>query len=258
MPIQEKLPLSVLLVSFNEEDNIARTLSSIKDIASEIIVVDSNSTDKTRDIAKSYGARVFEEDWKGHIAQKNSALEKCTQEWLLSLDCDEVVSVELKKSIIEKVRKPEADGYFINRKTYYMGRFLNHAWQPDWKLRVAKKAAKPEWDGYNPHDILKINGPIKNLRGDLYHYSYKNLEDHFCRTVKYAKFSAQSYFKKEKKFRWHKLLLNPISAFAKVYFIQRGFLDGYRGFIIAASSFTYTFLKYIFLWEIEKNNEQHL
>ena len=256
--MKEKLPLSVSLVSLNEEDNIARTLSSVKDIASEIVLVDAHSTDKTREIAKDYGAKVFEEDWKGHIAQKNSALEKCTKEWVLSLDCDEVVSMELEKSIIEKVRKPEADGYFINRKTCYMGRFLKHAWQPDWKLRIVKRSANPKWNGYNPHDILNINGPIKNLRGDLYHYSYKNLEDHFYRTVKYAKLSAQSYFKKERKFRWHKVLLNPISAFAKVYFMQRGFLDGYRGLIVAVSSFTYTFLKYIFLWEIERNNEQHL
>lgn len=252
--MKEKLPLSVSLISFNEEGNIAKTLSSVKDIASEIIVVDSHSTDKTREIAKSYGARVFEEDWKGHIAQKNSALEKCTQEWVLSLDCDEVVSKELEKSIICSVRNPEADGYFINRKTYYMGRFLKHVWQPDRKLRVVRKSAKPKWEGYNPHDILKIRGSLKNLNGDLYHYSYKNLEDHFYRTVKYAKLSAQSYYDEGRKFKWHKPLLNPVSAFAKVFFIQRGFLDGYRGFIIAASSFTYTFLKYVFLWEIERND----
>ena len=95
---------------------------------------------------------------------------------------------------------------------------------------------------------------MKNLNGDLYHYSYKNLEDHFYRTVKYAKLSAQSYYDEGRKFKWHKPLLNPVSAFAKVFFIQRGFLDGYRGLIIAASSFTYTFLKYVFLWEIERND----
>ncbi len=252
--MNEKLPLSVSLISYNEESNVARTFNSIKDIASEIIVVDSHSTDKTREIAESYGAKVYDEDWKGHMAQKNFALETCTEEWVLSLDCDEVVSGNLEKSIIENVRNPEAEGYFINRKTYYRGRFLKHAWQPEWKLIIVKRAANPKWIGLNPHDILKINGPKKNLRGDLYHYSYKNLEDHVYRIVKYAKLSAQSYFKIEKKFSWHKVLLNPISAFAKVFFIQRGFLYGYRGLIIAASSFTYTFLKYIFLWEIERNN----
>ncbi|MCK4827046.1 glycosyltransferase family 2 protein [bacterium] len=97
----ERLPLSVPLISFNEEENIGRTLESIKDIASEIVVVDSHSMDKTREIAKSYGAKVFKEDWKGYVNQKNSALEKCTREYVLSLDCDEVVSRELKDSIID-------------------------------------------------------------------------------------------------------------------------------------------------------------
>tara|TARA_Y100000031_G_scaffold149585_1_gene187650 strand:- start:330 stop:1100 length:771 start_codon:yes stop_codon:yes gene_type:complete len=256
--MQEKLPLSVSLISYNEESSIARTLNSIKDIASEIIVVDSHSTDKTREIAESYGAKVFKEDWKGHIDQKNSALEKCTQEWIFSLDCDEVVSEELKNSIIEMKKKPDAEGFFINRKTYYMGRFLKHVWQPDWKLRIVKKSTNPRWGGYNPHDTLKINGSLKKLKGYIYHYSYKNVEDHFYRTVKYAKLSAQSYYDEGRKFKWHKPILNPISAFTKIFIIQRGFLDGYRGLFIAASSFIYTFLKYVFLWEIERNNGKNI
>ena len=127
----ERLPLSVSLISLNEEDNIGRTLESIKDIASEIVVVDSHSTDKTREMAKGYSARVFEEDWKGYVDQKNSALDKCTREYILSLDCDEIVSSDLKESIIRAVRDREADGYYINRKTCYLGRFLEHTWQPE-------------------------------------------------------------------------------------------------------------------------------
>lgn len=250
--MSEKLPLAASLISYNEEDTIGKTLESIKEIASEIIVIDSHSTDKTREIAKKYGAKVFEEDWKGHIAQKNSALKKCTQEWILSLDCDEVVSEELKESIIENIKNPRADGYFINRKTNYIGRFLEHVWQPDWKLRIVLKRTNPRWEGYNPHDVLKINGSSKKLKGHLFHYSYRDIEDHFYRTVKYAKIAALSYHQENKKFRWYKPLLNPFSAFFKVFIIQRGFLDGYRGFIIAVSSFIYVFLKYIFLWEIER------
>ena len=108
----ERLPVSVALISFNEEDNIGRALESIKDIASEIVVVDSHSTDKTREVAKGYGARVFEEDWKGYVEQKNCALQKCTREYVLSLDCDEVVSSGLKDSIIRAVKDQEADGFF--------------------------------------------------------------------------------------------------------------------------------------------------
>lgn len=255
--MQIKLPLSVSFISYNEEANIGKTIESIKDIASEIILVDSHSTDDTREIARSYGAKVFEEDWKGHIEQKNSALEKCKQEWIFSLDCDEVVSEELKRSIVLMMSNPDADGYYVNRKTYYMGKFLEHVWNPDWKLRIVKKRSNPKWNGYNPHDTLNINGSIKKLNGDLYHYSYRDLEDHFKRTVDYARVAAQSYYKNGKKFRWHKPFLNSISAFLKVFIIQRGFLDGYQGLIIAVSSFFYVFLKYIFLWEIEiKNNHR--
>lgn len=249
--MHKKLPISISLISFNEEDNIARTLESIKDFASEIIVLDSHSTDRTREIAKSHNAKVYEEDWKGYVEQKNSALEKCTQKWILALDCDEVVSKELKDSIINAITCPDAEGFYLNRKTYYSDKLLKHVWQPNWKLRIVMKSSNPRWHGYDPHDVLKINGTSKKLKGDLYHYTYKNVEDHFKRTIKYAKLAAQSYYKNGKKFKWYKPLLNPLVGFVKIFILQRGFLDGYHGFIVAASSFIYTFLKYIFLWEIE-------
>lgn len=254
--MSEQLPLSVFLISYNEEENIGRTLESIQDIASEIILVDSHSTDRTRDIAKEYGVKIYEEDWKGHIAQKNSALEKCSEEWVFSLDCDEVVSDRLIKSIVEVVKRSESSGYEVNRKTFYMGRFLEYVWQPDWKLRIAKRSLNPKWEGYNPHDILKISGPSTKLNGYIYHYTYKSIEDHFDRTVKYAKIAAQSYHERKRSFRWHKQLFSPLVAFVKVFILQRGFLDGYRGFIVATSSFIYVFLKYVFLWELNKKGRK--
>ncbi len=251
--INQKLPLSVSFITFNEESNLPRALDSIKDIASEIIVVDSHSTDKTREIAKKYGAKVYEENWKGHIAQKNSALEKCTQPWILSLDADEEVSPELKNSIIKAIKEPFADGYYLNRKTFHLGRWLNHAWQPDWKLRLVKKSANPRWSGYDPHDVLVINGKTAKLKGFLYHYSYKNIEDHFQRLIKYAKTAANSYHKQGIKFSFAKLILHSSFAFIKEYFLKRGFLDGLPGLEASIGSFFYVFLKYMFLWEIEKN-----
>ncbi len=252
----KKLPLSVAIITFNEGQNLPRTLESIKDIASEIVVVDSHSTDNTREIAKSYGAKVYEEDWKGHIKQKNSALEKCTQPWILSLDADEVVSEELKKSIIKAVNKPFADGYYVNRKTFHLGRWLNHAWQPDWKLRLVKKSANPRWGGYDPHDVLIIDGKTAKLKGFLYHYSYKNIEDHFLRLIKYAKTAANSYHQKGIKFSITKLVSHSIFAFVKEYFLKRGFLDGLPGLEASIGNFIYVFLKYMFLWEIEKNKKK--
>jgi glycosyltransferase involved in cell wall biosynthesis len=251
----QQLPLSISIISFNEENNIDRTLKSIADIASEIIVVDSHSTDRTREIALSFGARVFEENWKGHIEQKNSALEKCTHEWVLALDCDEVVTNELKHSIIEVISKPEADGYCLDRKTVYLGKLLEHAWQPDRKLRLVKRSSSPRWGGYNPHDVLRINGSTKRLKGDLLHYSHRDARDHFNRVVHYARLVAESYRQNGRKFRLYNLIINPVYAFVKEYFLKMGFRDGIRGLAVAVSVTFYTFLKYYFLWELELGND---
>ncbi|MBW2635538.1 MAG: glycosyltransferase family 2 protein [Deltaproteobacteria bacterium] len=190
-----ELPLSVSIISFNEAANIGRTLDSIKTIASEIIVVDSHSTDDTRKIALKYGANVYAEDWKGHIRQKNSALEKCTQPWILSLDSDEVVSEALCAAIVAAVRTPGRSGYRINRRTFYLGKLLRYAWQPDWKLRLVRKDADPLWAGYDPHDRLEMAGRSGRLKGDLIHYSYTDLRDHMQRLVTYAEITANSYHK---------------------------------------------------------------
>jgi len=247
----EKLPLSAAIVSFNEEGNIGRTLESIKDLAVEIVVVDSHSTDKTREIAKNYDAKIYEEDWRGYIYQKNSALEKCTQRYILSVDCDEVVSSELKESIIEAVENQEADGFYVNRKTYYLGRFLEYTWQPEWRLRLVKKSATPKWVGYDPHGSIHIEGKTKKIKGNLYHYSYKDIEDHFNRTVRYPRQSAEAYYRMGRRFKIYNLTINPLVAFIKIYFIRKGFLDGIRGFSVAGSVTFSTFLKYLYLWEIE-------
>ena len=252
-----ELPLSVSIISFNEAANIGRTLDSIKPIASEIIVVDSHSTDNTREIAGNYGAKVYAEDWKGHIRQKNSALEKCTQPWILSLDCDEVVSSELREAIANAVSQGTRPGYRVNRRTFYLGKLLRYAWQPDWNLRLVRKDAAPEWAGYDPHDRLRIEGRSGRLEGDLIHYSYADLRDHMQRLVAYAQIAANSYHQNEKRFQWHHLLFNPLAAFAKKYILKRAFLDGSRGFIVSMSSFIYVFLKYLFLWEVQKNQSGH-
>jgi len=252
MSTTPELPLSVSIISFNEAANIGRTLDSIKTIASEIIVVDSHSTDDTRKIALKYGANVYAEDWKGHIRQKNSALEKCTQPWILSLDSDEVVSEALCAAIVAAVRTPGRSGYRINRRTFYLGKLLRYAWQPDWKLRLVRKDADPLWAGYDPHDRLEMAGRSGRLKGDLIHYSYTDLRDHMQRLVTYAEITANSYHKNGKRFQWHNLLINPPAAFLKKYVMKRAFLDGSQGFFVSMSSFVYVFLKYCFLWEIEK------
>lgn len=247
--------LSIAIISFNEEDNIGRTLEAVKDIAGEIIIVDSYSDDRTVEIAEGYKATVFQEKWKGHIKQKNSALEKCTSDYILALDCDEVLTEELREEIREVLQNPEYAGYTLQRKTWYLGRLLNHAWQPDRKLRLVQRSAKPYWSGYDPHDVLFVVGKTADLKNYLIHYSYKNIEDHFKKTVNYTRITAESLYEKGKKFKFHKLLLNPVFAMFKHLVLKPSWLDGIPGLIAAFSAVVTVFLKYAFLWELQNKEK---
>ncbi len=251
------MKLSVSIISFNEEKNIARTLEAVKGLADEIIVVDSMSTDNTVMLAESMGAKVYIEKWKGHIAQKNSALEKCTGEWILALDCDEVVTPELKASV-EKAIGSESGfhGYTLNRRTFYMGKLLKYSWRPDRKLRLVRKSAAPEWKGYDPHDVLQVDGAVSKLDGDLIHYSFKDFADHMQKTVKHAKIAAESYAKNGKKTGMSTLLFKPWLVLFKKLIFQRGILDGVPGVVAAFSGAVYVYMKYSFLWELNKNNDK--
>jgi len=247
----DKILLSVALLSFNEEKRIARTLDSVKNIADEIITIDSHSTDQTLVIAAQYGVKCFSEDWKGFIGQRNSSIAKCTGEWILCLDCDEVLTPELQTEILDTIKSDKAaDAYNISRKSVYLGKELNHAWMPDYKLRLFKKSATPKSGGYEPHDVISVNGSIGRLKNVMLHYSYDSLADHYTRLIKYAKASAESYHKMGKKFKLSKLIFNPLNAFVKEYLIKRGCFDGMHGLSAAVSLSFYTFLKYLFLWDL--------
>lgn len=248
----EKLNISLAVISHNEEKNIGRMLQSAVPLVSEIVVVDSFSEDKTREIAESFGAKVLPTEWQGFIRHKNLALENCNCDWILSLDCDEVVSPELAESIRKAVLENKASAFLLNRKTHYLGKLLKFAWQPDWNLRLVKKDSNPKWGGIG-HDKLFADAPAEKLDGILIHYSYKNLSHHIEKTVYYAKMTADAYFEKGRKFSFFKLLFNPFLSFVKLYIIRGGFLDGFRGLIAGFSAYIYTFLKYLYLWENQRN-----
>jgi len=252
---KENLSLSVSIITLNEENNIERCLKSISNIASEIVIVDSGSTDRTVEIAESFGVKVFVEKWQGYIIQKNIALKKCTKSWVLCLDADEEVSQELKTSIKEAIKKDNKDGYYINRRSFYLGKLLKYSWQPDNMLRLVRRQSNPCWGGYEPHDKLFVIGSTGVLKGDLIHYSYRNIDDHVKGLTKYAYLVAQSYDKMGKRSHLYNFIFNPFFAFFKKYIIRAGFLDGFRGFLIAILSFFYVFLKYSYLWEIVKDKE---
>ncbi|MCX7879179.1 MAG: glycosyltransferase family 2 protein [Ignavibacteria bacterium] len=251
-----KISLSVALVAYNEEENIARTLSAISGFAEEIVVVDSFSVDKTVEIAKDFGAKVFQEEWKGFVEQKNSALKKCTHNWILFLDCDEVVTVSLAEEIVSAVYENIKYAYLLDRRTVYLGKELRYSWRPDWKLRLVRKDCNPRWVGNYLHEGLIADCPQKKLKGKLLHYPFKNLEHHYEKTLFYSKTSAKVYFQSGRKFSFFKLFFSPIFAFVKLYFINLGFLDGVRGLFAGVSAFVSSFLKYSFLWE--KNYERKL
>lgn len=248
--------LSVSLICSNNEDTIESVLRSIKDIADEIIVIiDTNSKDRTEEICKQYSNCVSVEPWRGFLNQKNEALSRCHGEWVLDLDSDEVVTPELKKNILETMNSSDLQGAYLNRRTYYVGKYLNYAWKPDWRLRLVRRTAKPIWGGDQIHSLMTVEGKTKKLKGFLDHFSYADVDDHMQRTLHYAKGVAKNKFKDAKKFSIAKAVFAPFFTFIKHYFIKRAFLDGFRGFIAAISASFYSFLKNVYLWELEQDSK---
>jgi len=245
--------LSVVIITHDEEKNIARCISSVRDIADEVIVVDSGSSDRTVEIARSLGAKVSHQDWLGFSGQKNFAAGLAGMDYILMLDADEEVSETLRRSIKEALQTRRFDGWEINRKTYYLGAFLDHIWHPEWRLRLFRKG-KGLFEG-EIHEKVVCEGTIGRLRGDLHHYSYKGMKDQMLRLVHYAEQSAIVMHKEGKRFRFINLFFNPCWAIFKVL-IRGGIRDGYRSFLIATFEGIYTFLKYAFLLEEELKKKQ--
>jgi glycosyltransferase involved in cell wall biosynthesis len=246
--------LSVVIITFNEERNIARCIDSVKGIADEILVVDSFSNDKTKEIAEANGAKVVLHKFEGHIEQKNWALSQANYPFVLSLDADEALSEQLRASIIEVKNNKQYDGYTMNRFTNYCGKWVRHCgWYPDTKLRLFDKTVS-KWGGVNPHDKLEINEGVKifHLKGDILHYSYYTLSDHINQVNKFTEISANALYKMNKKASLFKIKFSPIIKFIKNYFINLGFLDGYTGFVISRISAHAAFLKYAKLRQLYK------
>jgi glycosyltransferase involved in cell wall biosynthesis len=247
--------LSVVIIAYNEERNIARCLDSIKEIADEIVVVDSFSTDNTIEICKSYGAKIIQHKFEGHIQQKNYTLEKASFDFILSLDADEVLSDELKKSITSVKSEWKYDGYEMNRLTNYCGAWIRHCgWYPDKKTRLFDKR-KGKWTGVNPHDRYTMNdshASVGYLHGDILHYSYYSISDHIAQVNYFTEISARTLFEQKRKASLVRLLASPVFRFIRDYILKCGFLDGYYGFVVCMISSHAVFLKYAKLREIWK------
>lgn len=249
---QNHKKISASVICFNEEEKIGRCLESLKDIADEIVVVDSFSTDKTVEICKEYGVKLIQNPFAGHIEQKNFALDQCQHEYVLSLDADEALSSELRASILEAKKDLSFEGYRFNRLTDYNGFWVRHCgWYPDTKLRLVKKEIA-RWEGHNPHDILRIkSGSEKFLKGDLLHYSYDSIADHIDQTNRFTTIAAKAAYDSGVRSSIFKIVTRPILKFLKDYFLKLGFLDGRHGLIICTINSLSAFLKYSKLYQIQ-------
>ncbi len=237
--------LSVVIITFNEERNLGRCLASVQGVADEVVVVDSYSTDGTEAIARRYGARFVQHAFAGHIAQKNWAITQASNPFVLSLDADEALDERLRTNIL-RAKSGRADGHTMNRLTNYCGSWIRHGgWYPDRKLRLWD-SRKGHWTGIDPHDRFEMQSGsnIEHLEGDILHYSYYSLSDHYEQVEYFTTIAAKALAAKGKRATLVKLWLSPIAKFVGAYFFQLGILDGRHGFTIARISAWATHLKY--------------
>jgi len=248
-------PLSVVIITYNEERNIGRCIASVKDVADDIVVLDSFSTDRTEAIVREQGARFVQHAFDGHIEQKNRAITHARHPFVLSLDADEALDEALKEAV-RKAKDGDADGYTMNRLTNYCGTWVRHGgWYPDVKLRLWD-SRMGQWTGINPHDRyeLKPGARIQHVKGDLLHYSYYTLDDHLRQVNYFTAIMARALHEKGRRAGWVKLLLSPVAKFVGDYVVRAGFLDGWHGFVIAMISAHATFLKYAKLRELQRTS----
>ena len=251
------MTLSVCIITYNEEANIRRTLESVKNIADEIVVVDSRSTDNTVALAQSLGAKVFIEEWKGFAPQKNSALAKASCDWVLSLDADEEVSPELADSIRALLRSPNPpplNGYQMARRNLYMNRWISHSgYYPDRKLRLIKRGAA-QFELRAVHEDLKMEGTAGRLSGDLIHHAYPSLESFIEHANRYSSLGAGMVASQRAVgFSVMNIVLRPLARFIYSYFFRLGFLDGREGLLVYMNHAMYVSWKYAKAWEMSRN-----
>jgi glycosyltransferase involved in cell wall biosynthesis len=282
------MSLSVVIITFNEEANLGRTLESVKllmaDGKGEIIVVDSGSTDRTVEIAKSFGAKVFVEEWKGFAAQKNSAIDKATGDWILSLDADEELDAQLQHALRELLESldrlsalgkpsdpdphsiaegtprpnsiPHADfsGLFIPRKNEFLGRWIKHGgYWPDPKLRLFRRG-RGRFENRAVHEDVRVDGITRRIQsGALLHHSYPTVSDYIEHMNRYSSLGAEMVVAKGKvRFSAINIVLRPLATFIYNYFFRLGFLDGREGLLLHLNHAVYVSWKYAKAWELSR------
>jgi len=278
--------LSVVIITYNEEANISRTLESVKTLVcdgkGEIIVVDSGSTDRTVEIAKSFGAKVFVEPWKGYAVQKNSAIEKASGDWILSLDADESLEPELAAVIGGHCSPPKIgsadwcltmspaghvapsfqlakgapEGFWIPRKNFFLGRWIEHGgFWPDRKLRLFRRGKGKVKDAL-VHETIEVNGNTITLKHALLHHSYATLSDYIEHMNRYSSLGAEMAAAKGQQGGVINIVFRPLFTFIYNYFFRLGFLDGREGLLLHLYHAVYVSWKYAKVWELSHSRKQ--
>ncbi|MFQ5452734.1 MAG: glycosyltransferase family 2 protein [Candidatus Zixiibacteriota bacterium] len=247
--------VSVVIITKNEEKNITRCLDSVK-WADDIIIIDSHSNDRTIEIVQKYDARIFTPEWRGYGAAKKEGVRYAVNEWILSIDADEVVTEEL-KSEIESVlnNNNHYAGFYIPRKTLFLGRWIKHCgWYPDYVLRLFSKV-HGDFNDAVIHEKVIVCGETKRLKNELLHYSYPNLEEYFNKFNKYTTIGAEEAYKKGTNAGWFSVIIKPPISFIKHYILKHGLLDGLEGFLVSFLSSMAVMVKYVKLREIYKKKK---
>lgn len=229
---------------------------SVKEVADEIVVLDSFSTDTTQRICEKHQVNFFQHAFDGHIQQKNRAITYASYPHILSLDADEALDETLIASIKQVKQNFEKEGYYVNRLTNYCGHWVKHCgWYPDAKLRLWD-SRKGHWTGVNPHDKYELFAGDKqagHLKGDILHYSYYSIEDHYRQVEYFTNIASRAYFEKGRRAPFYKLIVNPTAKFIDHYILHLGFLDGRAGYLISRISAYAAYLKYKKLRQLHQN-----
>ena len=245
------MKISATIIVRNEEDNIANVCETVSWV-DEIVIVDSDSSDKTVEIARRYTDKVFDREFKGYKDKHEYADAQTTGDWIFWIDADERVTTELREAILalkDKADNELADGYRIARKTWYLDRWIKHSgWYPDYQMRLYRKD-KSYWDGVAPHQTARVDGRVETLDGEFLHYTKRSLSEHARVTDSYATLAAEHIANGGRKIGAFGIVSNAIAAFFRTYIFKQGFRDGVPGLIIAGFTAYGVFLKCAKVWE---------